>query len=516
MATRRIAQAIRDGESILVHGDYDVDGIAGTALLTRFIRELGGTVEGFVPHRIKDGYDFGEAGIEAARRVSASLLVTVDCGISAFDPIRRAVEAGLDVVVTDHHAPPERLPPALAVVNPNRPDCSYPNKGLSGTGVAFKVCCLLAEEFSLPLEEMLPRLDLVALATVADLVPLTGENRALVRFGVRAFEQTSLPGLRALVRSTGLEGERIDAGRLGWVIGPRINATGRVGDSDTALRLLLSDDPAECTRLAATLEDANTDRREVDQSVLDEALRALPAHFDPDTHHSVVLASDGWHPGVIGIVASRIVERVHRPVVLIALDGDSGRGSARSIPGFNLHGALESCSADLRRFGGHAGAAGMDIDRDRVESFRTAFEEVARSALAGRDLRPELKIDIALDPKEATMEFVELLRHLGPFGMGNRNPVFVSRGVELAGSAREVGRGHLKLGFRSEGRTVDAIGFGLARRRPPDTVREGLWDVAYQLEENRYRGRSTVQAKLLDLVPATGFPQDSAPASGTH
>jgi len=501
-AAERITRAIRDGEGMLVHGDYDVDGVSGAALLTRFLRDLGGQVEAFVPHRVRDGYDLGDSGIEAALAASARLLITVDCGISAHAAVERAKDAGLDVIVTDHHVPPGRLPDALAVVNPNRPDCGYPNKALSGTGVAFKMCALLAEGFGLSIEDLLPRLDLVALATVADLVQLEGENRALVRFGVRAFQRTRHPGLLALIESAGVEVDRIDASTLGWVLGPRINAVGRVADAGTALRLMISDDEDECRELAGELERANLKRRELDQRVLDEAVQLLPTHFDPASDHSAVLASPGWHPGVIGIVASRLVERIHRPVVMISLDGDSGRGSARSIPGFDLHAAFEACSADLVRFGGHAGAAGMDIPLDRIASFRAAFEGIARTELAGHDLRPELGIDVDLDLEEASLDFLGLLQHLGPFGKGNRSPVFRSRGLELSGPAREVGRGHLKLAFRKRVGVLDAIGFGLARRWDPASVTVGRWDVVYHLEENRYRGRSSVQARVLDIAPA--------------
>ncbi|MEJ2539683.1 MAG: single-stranded-DNA-specific exonuclease RecJ [Gemmatimonadota bacterium] len=496
-AVQRIDEAVRSGEQILVHGDYDVDGVCAAALLTRWIRRLGGQVEAFVPHRMRDGYDLGAGGLARAREVGASLLITVDCGIVAHEAVAQARAQGIDVIVTDHHAPGASLPPAVAVVNPNRSDDGSNRGGLCGAGVAFQLCRALAETRGVPAEELLQDLDLVALATVADLVPLRGENRVLVRFGLRALERTRKPGLRALLEVCGLEGIP-EAGKVGFTLAPRINAMGRMDDAGRALRLLLTEDPDEARQLASLADEVNGRRQDEDRRTLAEALELLEGEFDPERDWGVVLAREGWHPGVIGIVASRMVERLHRPVVLVALEGEGGRGSARSIPGFHLHGALTRCAPFLRRFGGHAAAAGMELDRDRLDEFRAGFNQVVRGELDPELLRPSLRVDLEVDPGALTLELADLARYLGPHGIGNPRPVLLARNLRVDG-AREVGRGHLKmrLGFRSG--SVDAIGFGLVERFPPSDWQGELVDLVFQLSVNEYRGRRTPQLKVLDV-----------------
>ncbi len=500
-AADRILAAVRDDETILVHGDYDVDGIAGAALLTRWLRRLGGSVAPFVPHRLRDGYDFGPAGVEAARAADADLVVTVDCGIRAHDAVRWAREAGIDVVVTDHHQPGATLPEARAVVAAGRVDGVPGAESLSGTGVAYALCRRLAAEAGVDEGELHPHLDLVALATVADLVPLTGDNRTLTRYGLKALVRTTKPGLRALLEQVGLGEGEVDAGKVGWVLGPRINAAGRVGEARAALRLLLTEDRAEATELAERLEERNRERKDEDRRIRAEALALLGESYDPAEDYGVVLASEGWHPGVIGIVASRVVDRIHRPVVMVALDGEKGRGSARSISGFHLADALEACAGHLERFGGHEKAAGMDLTREALPDFREAFRAEARRRLEGRSLRPTLEVDLELSLAEADDELHRFLRYVGPFGIGNPRPVFAARGVEAA-APREVGTGHLKLTLVQDDRRLEAIGFGLAERIRPGELGGGLLDAAFQLRENVYRGRRTLQARLLDLRPA--------------
>jgi len=497
-AARRIADAVRAGETILVHGDYDVDGICSTALLTRWLRHLGGTVEPFVPHRLRDGYDFGPAGLARAREVGASLIVTADCGSVAHDTVDEARGAGIDVVVTDHHTISGEVPAANAVVNPNRTDCPYPFKGLCGAGLAFKVCQLVGGELGADPEDLLCYLDLVALATVADLVPLQDENRILVRFGLRRFSQTHVPGVAALLEVSAVEAASVTAGNLGYTVAPRINAAGRIGESADALRLLLTEDADEASRLAAQLDATNRTRQSEDRRTLDEALEILEGSYDPQRDFGVVLAAEGWHPGVIGIVASRVVERIHRPAVLLALGEDGGRCSARSIPGFHLYDALAVCAPLLRRFGGHKQAAGMDVDLERVDEFRHAFNAEAERRLEGRVPRPTLRTDLVLDLAEADLGLVHWLEYLGPHGMGNPRPVFLGRAVYLE-KAREVGAGHLKVSLRQGAHVLDAIGFGLAVGHPPDELTDGPYDVAFRLERNEWRGVARVQANLVGL-----------------
>jgi single-stranded-DNA-specific exonuclease len=500
-AVERLRLAIQRRERILVHGDYDVDGICTTALYVRVLGAMGGDVVPFVPHRLTDGYDLTEVGVRVAAARGATLILTGDCGIVAHDAVRLAAASGIDVVVTDHHTPGAGLPDAVAVVNPNRTDCPYPDKSLAGVGVAYKLCTALAEVLGFPEERLAAYLDLVALATVADLAPLTGENRALVRWGLKVLALTPNRGLQALIRSTGLEGRELSAGQVGYILAPRINAVGRMGDAMRGVRLLLTDDPREAAAIAATLEAENRARQEVEAETLRSALSMLEREFDPDRDRGVVLAGRGWHPGVIGIVASRVVERIHRPTVLIALGESEGKGSARSIPGFHLYEAMRDCAAHLTRFGGHRAAAGCSILPERVEAFRAAFAERAAAVLGEDDLTPELRIDLEVRPEEVDLALFRTLRHAGPFGMKNPTPVFASRGVRLAGSPRLVGRGHLKLAVASDGGPLEAIGFGMGDRLA-EIDRAVPLDVAYKVEENTYGGRSSVQARLVDLRPA--------------
>ena len=498
-ATERVLDAVRGGETILVHGDYDVDGIAGATLLTRWIRRIGGNAVPFVPHRVRDGYDLGAAGIAAAREAGAGLIVTVDSGIRAHGAVAEANAAGLDVIITDHHTPAETLPPALAVVNPNRTDCEYPNKGLCGTGVAYRLCESLAKEEGIEPEELYASLDLVALATIADVVPLNQENRTLVRYGLKALARTKLPGLRALMGRAGLDDGPVDAGQVAFRIAPRVNAAGRMADAMTALELLMSDDAADASALADRLEDANDLRREEEARTLREALDQLEGSFDPAEDFGVVLEGDGWHPGVIGIVASRIVERIHRPTVLVAVADGQGRGSARSIPGFDLFAAVQACGEHLGRFGGHRAAAGMDIKADRIRSFRDAFNEEVRGSLRGEQPRPVLRPQLEIPLSAMTEHLVHMLSYLGPFGMGNPAPVFLARQVDLTGLAREVGKGHLKLQITEADHRLDAIGFGLIDRVAPGSLGTGPVDLVFKLKIGVFRGRRQVEAHVFDV-----------------
>ena len=501
-ALDRIRFAIDRGETILVHGDYDVDGISAATLYTRLLRRMGARVAPFVPHRVRDGYDLGPSGIRRAVAADARLILTADCGIVAHEAVREARKAGIDVVVTDHHSPGGTLPEAEAVVNPQRADCRYANKALSGTGVAFKVMHALARSRGIPDDEVNYHLDLVALATVADVMPLTGENRIMTRFGLRVLAASRNPGLRALVRSSGLADRTITAGHLSHVLAPRLNAVGRLDDAGTGLRLLLAEAPAT-DPLAKELEETNTRRQAVDRAMLDEALALLDGVYDPARDRAVVLAAKGWHPGVIGIVASRVVERLHRPALLIAIpDGDgAARGSARSITGFHLLDAIRACGGHLERFGGHAAAAGFDIRPERIDAFRAAFAEHARTLLP-EEPRPELRVDLDLPLAEATPDLARYLAHAGPFGVGNPTPVFVARGVRVK-DAKPVGDGrHLRLTLADGGARLAAIAFRMAETHGGIAASGGAVDAAFQLQEDSWNGRTRLQARLVDLRPA--------------
>jgi single-stranded-DNA-specific exonuclease len=498
-----IGDAVRSGTGILVHGDYDVDGQCATAVLTRTLRAAGARVTPFVPHRLRDGYDLGPAGLAAAREAGAGLIVTCDCGITATATVAAARAAGLQVVVTDHHLPGDTLPPADAIVDPRQPGDHSGLVQLCGTGIAFKLVQALVPELGLAPNLPWHFLDLVALATVADIVPLTGENRVLVRHGLRLLRQTRWPGLAALIRVSGLADKEIRAGQVGFVLAPRLNAAGRVGDAADGLRLLLTDDPAEAEQLALRLEAMNVERQGLDQRILDEAIQQVERERDPDRDTALVLASDHWHPGVVGIVASRVVERYGRPAFLIALDGEIGKGSGRSISRFDLHAALHRCGDLLERFGGHQMAAGLTLRRGQLEAFRKRFAGVAREMLGADDLGPEQRVDLIVELADVTPELERLCRHLEPCGMGNPTPVLGARAVRFDG-ARRVGNGHLKGVLSGPGSRLPAIGFGWAERAawagpgaPAATV-----DCAFRIEENEWQGSVSLQARIVALSRA--------------
>jgi single-stranded-DNA-specific exonuclease len=497
-AVDAITAAVRAGGTIMVHGDYDVDGQCATAVLTRALHAAGSDVVPFVPHRLRDGYDFGAAGLNAARAAGASLVITCDCGITAVETVREARSAGIGVVVTDHHLPGDELPPAIAVVDPQRPDDVSGLTGLCGTGVAFKLVQALVPALNLPVNLPYYLLDMVALATVADVVPLQGENRILVKHGLKLLAESNWPGVRALVEACGLGNREIRAGHLGFILGPRLNAAGRIGDAADGLRLLLSDNMEEATGLARRLEGLNTERQALDQRILDEALGQVEQIGNLERDASFVLAAEGWHPGVVGIVASRVVERYGRPAFLIAFDGDIGKGSGRSISSFDLHQALLACGDLLERFGGHHMAAGLTIRRENLEAFRERFGGIARDTLAPEDLGPEQRVDLEIELHQITFELERLCRYLEPCGSGNASPVFGLRGVRLAGRQR-VGQGHLK-GTLDDGRyRIPAIGFQWADRVP--WLSDDPIDAAFRLELNEWNGRLCLQARLCAIGP---------------
>jgi single-stranded-DNA-specific exonuclease len=496
-AVRIVAEAVRGGRTILVHGDYDVDGQCATALLTRVLREAGAAVVPFIPHRLRDGYDFGPAGLAAARQHDAGLIITCDCGTSARATVEQARAEGRQVVVTDHHLPTGPLPPADAVLNPQRPDCPSHAGELCGAGVAFKLAQAVVADLGLPVNLPYHLLDLVALATVADVVPLRGENRILVRFGLRLLGNSRWPGIRALVEVAGLTGGEVRAGQVGFILAPRLNAAGRIGDPMDGLHLLLSDEPADALSRSEALEALNTRRQALDQEILAQAVEMVERAIDLERDHALVLAGEGWHPGVIGIVASRLVERYARPTVLVALEGEEGRGSGRSIPGFDLHGALSVCDSHLVRYGGHRMAAGLSVRRDRLDAFREAFGDVARSRLTPDDLIPMLRVDITVAVEELDDRLERLLRHLEPSGPGNPGPVLGVREATAKG-ANVVGTNHIKFTLEDETAAIQSIGFGWADRLSEDWS-QGAVDVALRLERNDWRGSSTLQARVVDV-----------------
>jgi single-stranded-DNA-specific exonuclease len=500
IAVERLVRAVRDAETVLIHGDYDVDGICSTTLLTRSLRYFGAKPVPFIPRRLEDGYDLSDAGVRAAHAAGAKLVVTCDCGTSALKPIRSLCESGVDVIVTDHHLPGGPLPECLAVLNPRRHGSEYPDRDLAAVGVAFKLMLALAEKLGANSNFVYNMLDLVALATIADVAPLRGENRIFARYGLRLMAETPHQGLRALMRASGFEGKPLTAGRVGFILAPRLNAAGRIGHAMQGVELLLSDSEPQSNRIARELEELNKRRQEIDRATLIEARRRVDA-MDLDNTYGIVLAEQGWHPGVIGIVASRIVEETGRPTILIALDGTEGKGSGRAPLAFDLHAGLTECRDLLVRFGGHKAAAGVTIDASRVEAFAQRFNDVARSHLSVHDLQPELRVDAEVTIDDVTDDLEALLRHFEPFGVGNPTPVFVARNVRLAAPPRVVGTDGLKLRIATSTLDRDALGWGMGDLAAELSVEQPI-DIAFRLERDTYMGESRLQLRIADIRPA--------------
>lgn len=496
-AVDRLVRALRENETMLVHGDYDVDGICSTTLMVRTLRILGGNAIPFIPNRMTDGYDLTEAGVRAAKAAGATLVVTCDCGTSAIAPIAELQQSGIDVIVTDHHLPSGPLPPAFAILNPKRPGCTSRDKDLAAVGVAFKLALALTRAVAGNENAVYAMLDLVALATIADIAPLRGENRIMVRYGLKLLNDPQRPGIRAMIRAARLEGKALTAGRIGFVLAPRLNAAGRLDSAMRGVQLMLATSDQEANPIARELEELNARRQEIDRATLDRA-RTMVQQMDLSSTYGIVLAEHGWHPGVIGIVASRIVEEFGRPAVLIALEGREGKGSGRSISAFDLHGGLAQCRDLLLRFGGHRSAAGVTIAADRVPEFAARFNQVAASELDEDDLVRELRVDLELPFDQIDSDLESLLRHVEPCGIGNPSPLLVSRGVIVAAPPRVVGKDALKLLLSGNGREIVALGWGMAPRARELDVGMTI-DVAYRLERDEFRGESRLQARLADF-----------------
>jgi single-stranded-DNA-specific exonuclease len=505
-AATRIVAAIGKGEKICVYGDYDVDGVCAAALLTRALRTLGGSVDVCVPHRQQDGYDLQPETVARLHQAGVHLIITVDCGIVAHPAVEMARRMGIDVVVADHHLPGARLPAALAVVDPKRADSSYPFAELCGTALAYK----LAEGVLRQLGVRSPAfrtayLDMVALATVADCMPLVDENRSLVKHGIERLKVTRNPGLRALMGVSGIRAETLGARALGFALGPRINAVGRLDAAEHALQLLLTEDAAEAQALAEKLDRFNRDRQVEQERIYEEATRQAQGFMDD---RILVLASPRWHPGVIGNVASRLVDVQARPVVMIAIDetAQTARGSARSIEGFHIFDALSACAELLERCGGHQVAAGFDMHPSRLEELRAALREIASRSLPEELLQPSVRVDAELRPDDVTVDLARELLMLEPFGQGNPRPVFLTRGLPVLrqariASARKTGPDHLKLFAGGARRPFEAVFWRGWPRAEQAAVGSEL-DLCYELELNHYGGTSSVQLTLCDFRDA--------------
>lgn len=498
-AARRVAAAVENGEPLAVHGDYDVDGISGTTLLVEGLRACGARVDYHIPLRLKDGYGLSGSALESAAAAGIRLVISVDCGVSAHDEARLARELGLDLVITDHHQPPPELPEAFAIVNPQRPESAFPFRDLAGVGVAFFLLAAVRRMlrksgwFATRSEpDIRGVLDLVALGTIADLVPLQGVNRTLTRIGLSLLDSGVRQGVRALKEVAGVKS--VNCGAVGFQLAPRLNAAGRLEDAARGVDLLLEQDLTKALETARLLDRFNRERQQIELQTLEEALDMV-AVLPADRTCSIVLARDGWHSGVIGIVASRLVERFYRPTVLIALDGEGGKGSARSIRGVHLYRTLQECADTLLAFGGHEMAAGLSLARDQVVLFTQRFEAVAKTVLTDEDLIPVLLYDGVALLDEFDFEQVAALERLSPFGMGNPEPVLLVEKVR-ARQIQRVGEGHLRFIACQGGESHPAIAFGMAARQADF---QGDIDLLVSPQVNRFNGREEVQLRIRDV-----------------
>lgn len=508
-AVERVAAAIRAQERVMVYGDYDVDGTTSTAMMVTFLQSQGVEASFFIPNRFEHGYGISEAGIDKAAERGATLIVALDCGITAVDEALYARSLGIDLVICDHHTPGDTIPDAAAVLDPKRADCDYPFDGLSGCGVGFKLVQAVIAELGLPEEEAWPYLDLVAVSTACDIVPMVGENRVLMRAGLKQLCDAPRVGIVALAEKANVDLDACTSSKMVFQIGPRINAAGRIDDASVAAELLASTDPDHARKLVDDIEALNLRRRELDRQTRDEAFAIAERQMEAGPM-ALVVYKPGWHPGVIGITASRVAEHFHRPTVLLTSNGttSSAKGSARSVKGISIYEALSHCSGLLDRFGGHAFAAGLALPIARVDELRGQLQSaVARAITDTDDLVPEIEIDAQLHLGEVSPRFWSVLKQFGPHGPDNQRPVFWGRGLKVVGQPTCVGaqKQHLRLRVAQldgTGPVFSTIGFGLADRHPAAvaSLRRGHpLELAYQVDENTWNGRTTLQLKLQDL-----------------
>ena len=498
----RLLAAIERGERIAVHGDYDVDGVTSTVILRRLIELLGGDVVHFIPERLRDGYGLQPEAIDRLHERNVRVIISVDCGIRSQEAAARAKELGVDLVITDHHEPGASLPPALAVINPRRPDCAYPDKDLAGVGVTLKVAhalCLKTDRM-----QWLPGfLKLAAIGTVADMVPLRGENRVIAKLGLdRLTRGPHTIGLQALLDASGVSGKKIGSYEIGFMVAPRVNAAGRMSTPDLATRLLLAVDEegrTEATTLAEQLDAENARRRAEEAEILSDARRRIAADPEVGAHNILVIWGEGWHRGVIGIVASKLVEQFCRPVIVLSVEGEVAHGSGRSIPGFNLLAALERCADLFERFGGHRQAAGLVIDTDRLVDFRRRIGDVADDQLGPEDLTPKLTIDAPLSLPAITGPLLEGLSALEPFGSGNPRPVFHADAVAIVDGPHTLKERHLRMTVQQGRSRFRAVAWGAAAHAEYIRARRTALSLAFSLTENTYRGDTFIELSVADV-----------------
>jgi len=496
-AVERILKAINNNEKILVFGDYDVDGTTAVACMFSFLRKVHHPIDFYIPHRYREGYGVSKAGIDFAKENGFSLIISLDCGIKSFDLVKYAKEIGIDFIICDHHLPDELLPPAVAILNPKQKDCNYPYKELCGCAVGFKLMMALAPELGLKDEDVFENLDLVATAIAADIVPITGENRILAYYGLKKANENPNNGIRALCFLSGLKKE-LHISNLVFMIAPRVNAAGRMDDARKAVEMFIAPGYTDALQFAEMLHSDNTDRKEADAHITDEALALIGQNEKWINRKSTVVYQPHWHKGVVGIVASRLIETYYRPTVVLTQSGEYIAGSARSVPGFNLYEAVHACREHLLGYGGHFAAAGLTLEPDKLESFRNKFEEVVAATINPDLLIPEIVIDAEIRFSDIQYPFYNILQQMEPFGPENLRPVFISRNVTDTGYSKIVKEDHIRFSLKQNNTTLSGIGFGMAEKFHLLQLKKPL-DIVFKIDENEWNGQKNLQLKVIDL-----------------
>lgn len=497
-AVSRVMQAIGAEEPILIFGDYDVDGTTAVATMYQFLRKVHARLDFYIPHRYREGYGVSRAGIDYAKEAGYSLIISVDCGIKSADLIAYAKELGIDFIVCDHHEPDEIIPDAVAILNPKQKDCTYPYKELCGCGVGFKLISALAPQLNLSDEHVYEFLDLVATAIAADIVPMTGENRILAWHGMQKANSNPNKGIKALMQLSGLKGGRLQISNLVFMIAPRVNAAGRMDDARKAVQMFIAASDEESLHYAEMLHSDNSDRKEADSSITIEALELINGNQEWISSKSTLVYREHWHKGVVGIVASRLIEHYHRPTIVLTRSGDYVAGSARSVPGFNLYEAIHACREHLIGYGGHFAAAGMTLKEEQVDPLRRKFEEVVSASIEPHMLIPEIIVDTEIRLRDVRWPFYNILTQMEPFGPGNMRPTFIARGVRDTGFSRLLKEQHIRFSLRQDEIIFTGIGFNMADKFPILQSGQPI-DIIFKIDENEWNGERTLQIRVSDL-----------------
>lgn len=497
LAVDRIQLALHKKEKILVFGDYDVDGTTSVACMFQFLNKIHTELDFYIPHRYKEGYGVSKAGIDFAKENGFTLIISLDCGIKSVELISYAKDLGIDFVVCDHHLPDEKLPPAIAILNPKQKECNYPYKELCGCGVGFKLICALTERLNLPAETPFEYLDLLATAIAADIVPMTGENRILAFHGLVKANKNPNHGIKALTKLSGLAGE-IHITNLVFMIAPRVNAAGRMDDARKAVQMFIASTEEEALHFAEMLHTDNTERKEADKAITEEALAMIEENKIWKNHKSTVVYRPHWHKGVVGIVASRLIETYFRPTIVLTKSGNYASGSARSVPGFNLYEAIHSCREHLLGYGGHFAAAGMTLELSQIDAFRNKFEEVVSATILPEQLIPEIVIDSEIQFCDIKQSLYNILCQMEPFGPENLRPVFVAKNVVDTGWSKIVKEEHLRVSLKQNNAVLTGIGFWMADKYELLKQQKPV-DVVFKIEENEWNEQKSLQLKIIDL-----------------